>query len=821
MIVRFADTGPEAPIRKAIPGPLTNRAVKNVISNMAVPGAAVHKEYDRIVPGLTLVKLPAHTTVADGLFGFSRSPDILYVEPNYKLKLFVTPNDPYFYFMWGMHNTGQMGGTVDADIDAPETWDIHTGDPNIIVAVIDTGVDYNHPDLTANMWINPGEDNPPLGVVDANDFDNVDDDGNGYIDDIYGYDFGGADGNTSGEWDNDPMDFYGHGTAVAGVIGAVGNNHEGVAGVCWNVSIMPLKFFADDGSGGYISDEIEAIDYARVMGVDVINTSFGGYFESLAEYDVITAADANGILFVAAAGNENNDNDTVPSYPASYDLDNIISVMATNQNDKVANYSNYGETSVDIAAPGGEQEYPWDYRGILSCVPGGGYEALQGTSMAASHVAGAAALVWSTDPNMSHTQVKEMLLHPLAVDHLPSLQGYCDTGGRLNVFNALNLPPIGDLVVNTSIPYDSNDPNTFWTTIQSAIEDANDGDELIADAGMYAENIDFLGRAISLRSGNVYDYNDPNINRDDTFIFGGNNGSVVTFQNGEEPNTILKGFTITGGSAEYGGGIECDGASPTITDCIITYNTAMYNGGGIECSGASPTITDCIITYNTAMYNGGGIECDGASPTITDCIITYNTAMYNGGGIECSSASPTITDCIITYNTAMYYGGGIECDDASPTITDCNINNNTAEYYGGGIDCFYASPVITNCIITDNQAYGNLGIGGGINCEQASPTIRHCFITNNNANNVGGGVACYYSDPNIFNCFILGNSATYQSGGIDCETSSPAITNCTIVNNTAAEGGGILADQNSLPTITNCILWNNGDDLDGCSATYS
>jgi len=291
---------------------------------MAVPGSAVHKEYDRIVPGLTLIKLPAHATVADGLFGFSRSPDVLYVEPNYKRWLCVLPNDPNFPNLWAMHNTGQTGGNVDADIDAPEAWDIETGDPCVIVAVIDTGVDYEHPDLADNIWVNEEE---------LNGDPNVDDDGNGYIDDIYGYDFGGADGNDPNSWDNDPMDFYGHGTHVAGTIGAVGDNSEGVTGVCWDVSIMALKFFADDGTGGYVSDEIEAIEYARVMGAHVINASFGGYFDSQAEYDAIAAADANGILFVAGAGNNSYSNDIFPFYPSSYDLENIISVMATDHAD--------------------------------------------------------------------------------------------------------------------------------------------------------------------------------------------------------------------------------------------------------------------------------------------------------------------------------------------------------------------------------------------------------------------------------------------------------------------------------------------------------
>jgi subtilisin family serine protease len=241
VIVRFADTGPGAPIRKVIPGPMTNRAVKNAISSMAVPGAAVHKEFDRIVPGLTLVKLPPRATVEEALAGFSRLADVLYVEPNYRYKLAAIPNDPLFYRQWGMHNTGQVG-YEDADIDAPEAWDIHTGDPNIIVAVIDTGIDYNHPDLSANLWINTPEDKPPLGVVDANDFDGVDDDNNGYIDDICGYDFAGNDANTINDGDGDPCDIIGHGTHVSGIIGAVGDNNEGVVGMPHGLGLIVLGF---------------------------------------------------------------------------------------------------------------------------------------------------------------------------------------------------------------------------------------------------------------------------------------------------------------------------------------------------------------------------------------------------------------------------------------------------------------------------------------------------------------------------------------------------------------------------------------------------
>ncbi|NIR67466.1 MAG: S8 family serine peptidase [candidate division Zixibacteria bacterium] len=693
MIVRFADVGPDAPIRKAIPGPLTNRAVKNAISNMAVPGAVVHKEFDRVAPGLTLVKLPANVTVANALARFKKSPNVLYVEPNYKRWLCAKyPNDPNFSKLWALHNTGQTGGTFDADIDAPEAWSIQTGDPNIIVAVIDTGVDYNHPDLADNIWVNQEE---------LNGDPNVDDDGNGYVDDIYGYDFGGASGNTT---DNDPMDVYGHGTAVAGIIGALGDNNRGVVGVCWDVTIMPLKFTSDDGTVRSVSSEIAAIEYARAMGANVINVSFGGYEYSQAEYDAIAAADSNGILFVASAGSDDNNNDANAFYPASYDLDNIISVMSTNHDDVRAQpagkVSNYGAISVDIAAPGGQQLLPWDSRGILCCFSGGGYQYFQGTSVAAPHVAGAAALVWSTDLNMTHIEVKQKLLHPLVVDRLPALQEYCVNGSRLNVFKA-----IANLVVNTSIPYDSNDPNTYWTTIQAAIEDANNGDELIADGGLYIENIDFLGKSIILRSGNINDYNDQTINRDGTLIFGNNNGSVVTFRNGEDPNTVLKGFTISGGLAEYGGGIECDGASPTISDCNIIDNAAEFYGGGIDCFYASPVIINCVITDNQAFSGigiGGGINCEQASPTIEHCFITNNYAGNVGGGMAYYFSSPSIFNCFILNNSATNQSGGIDCDTSSPTITNCTIaNNNSLE--GGGIAASLSStPVITGSILWNN-----------------------------------------------------------------------------------------------------------------------
>ncbi len=277
-------------------------------------------------------------TVEDAIKKLKADPDVEYAEPNYIYKADLTPTDPSFGSLWGMHNTGQTGGTADADIDAPEAWDTTTGSNTIVIAVIDTGVDYTHEDLAANMWINPGET--------ANN--TTDDDSNGYIDDVYGINAV----NNSGE----PLDDDGHGTHVAGTIGAAANNSKGVAGVNHTVKIMALKFLDATGSGT-TSDAIECINYVVTMktnGVNIkaTNNSWGGGSYSQALYDAINTLKNNDILFVAAAGNSSANNDSAPSYPASYNLANIVAVAASNEGDALASFSNYGVTSVDLSAPG-------------------------------------------------------------------------------------------------------------------------------------------------------------------------------------------------------------------------------------------------------------------------------------------------------------------------------------------------------------------------------------------------------------------------------------------------------------------------------------
>lgn len=388
-------------------------------------GARTEEDLPR--SAVNLVALPPDLTVREAVDVYEQSADVEYAQPNYLLYATKTTNDTYYArYLYGLNNTGQTvngaAGATDADIDTPEAWDTTTGSQNTVVAVIDEGVDVNHPDLRDNIWRNPGE-------VAGN---NIDDDRNGYVDDVNGWDFANDDasvydpvidpitGNITGDE---------HGTHVAGTIAAQGNNSAGVSGVNWDAQIMSLKFLGADG--GSTIDAIEAINYAVNKGVKISNNSWGGGGYSQALYDAIKNGDATGHLFVAAAGNGGadgvgDDNDTTVSYPANYNLPNIISVAATNNRDILASFSNFGATNVDLAAPGVD---------IVSTYPEGGYGYMSGTSMAAPHVTGVAALLKSQNPALDDAQMRSRILG--AVDKNDSLQGKVATGGRLNAAAAL------------------------------------------------------------------------------------------------------------------------------------------------------------------------------------------------------------------------------------------------------------------------------------------------------------------------------------------------------------------------------------------------
>ena len=381
-------------------------------TNAADLGLAAGWRAESLGEGFFVLTTPG-AGLADVTGWAAGSPLVASVEPDFVIAPAAIPNDPSFGSLWGLHNTGQSGGLADADIDAPAAWETTTGSRSVVIAVIDTGVDYGHRDLAANAWRNPGE------IAG----DGLDNDGNGFVDDVYGWDFANRDA--------DPMDDNGHGTHVAGTIGAVGGNGTGVVGVNWQVSIMALKFLTGSGSGS-TSGAIGAINYAtrmkRDFGVNVVatNNSWGGGGVSSSLRDAIAGGGRAGILFVAAAGNDGTNNDVTPHYPSNYDDDAVISVAATDRSNRLASFSNFGATSVDVAAPGAS---------ITSTLPGNRYGSYSGTSMATPHVAGIVGLMAAANPAATAAEIRTAILS--TTTPVAALAGRMTTGGLVNAAAAV------------------------------------------------------------------------------------------------------------------------------------------------------------------------------------------------------------------------------------------------------------------------------------------------------------------------------------------------------------------------------------------------
>jgi subtilisin family serine protease len=394
------------------------------------------------------IRIPSGMTVEEAVAQYRANPDVEWAEPNYIRRAFVTtPNDASFGLQWGLHNTGQvltgtddgagsvLVGVSDADMDMPEAWDTETGAASVIIAVIDSGIDYDHPDLAANIWANTGE-------IDGN---GVDDDGNGFVDDVRGWDFANND--------NDPIDDFGHGTHVSGIIGAVGNNGTGISGVMWDVQLMPIKMINVNGEGT-VDQEVEAISYAITNGARIINASLGAPGFSNAEYNAIAAASSANVLVTAAAGNESSDNDDelTAVYPASYDLPNVISVAASDFNGRLAFFSNFGNKSVHVAAPGDciystlpdppnpstfalMSNSAFSFNFCTGNTHQSEYDYLLGTSMAAPQVAGLAGLLLAQDATLSAQELRTIIMGT-TVTH-SSLEKKATTSGVVNGDRAL------------------------------------------------------------------------------------------------------------------------------------------------------------------------------------------------------------------------------------------------------------------------------------------------------------------------------------------------------------------------------------------------
>jgi subtilisin family serine protease len=383
------------------------------------------------IDGEAVIDDQNHLTAEEVAAQYRALPEVVYAEPDFEINLdpledqdtsadpsdgdppvvkAPAPNDPLFNEQWSLLNTGQRSGKAGADICATRAWTKTTGSDKVVVAVIDTGVDYRHTDLAGNIWTRPAN----LAPYTDKEL--------GTFDDLHGFD--------ASDMDGDPLDDNGHGTHCAGIIGAEGDNKEGVSGVNWHVQIMPLKFLDANGRGT-LRDAIECINYVIArkrdgVNVRIISASWGSMMGSRSLEDAIRRAGEEGILFVAAAGNSSTNNDRLPHYPSNYDQPNVVSVAALDRNDRLARFSNYGARSVNIAAPGAE---------IMSTWPGNEYEEHSGTSMATPEVAGVAALILAANPNMTLKELRERLLS--SVDKLPALEGKVSTGGRLNAARAV------------------------------------------------------------------------------------------------------------------------------------------------------------------------------------------------------------------------------------------------------------------------------------------------------------------------------------------------------------------------------------------------
>lgn len=430
------------------------------LSVLQESGSIVSRQYAGI-PGLVLLDVAVNNTapkagyqpnvnkeqqaeeLQDRINVLRNSGLFQYVEPNFIRRINRDASDPAYADgrLWGLKNTGQNGGVENADIDADIAWDITTGSKDVIVAVIDTGIRYTHQELVANMWVNPGEI-PNNGL---------DDDFNGWVDDIYGINAV----NDSG----DPLDVEDHGTAVASIIGASADDKD-VVGVAWEVQLMACKALGP--FGGEDSDLIESIEYAVRMGAHIINASWGGGSYGQGLFDAIALAQQNGVLFVAAAGNDGLNNDIFTHFPSNYEIDNIISVASSDRHDLLPDFSNYGVTSVDIVAPGSEIHVAGSGdeasnigtgTGATTVAPDEDYDILDGTSFSAPYVSGVAALIKSVFPDSQASELKERILSS-AVKSSAFLSKVA-TGGRLNAWNALQVEPDGTLEASVTPPSQS------------------------------------------------------------------------------------------------------------------------------------------------------------------------------------------------------------------------------------------------------------------------------------------------------------------------------------------------------------------------------
>jgi len=778
-------------------------------------------------------------SLEDALAEYRSSPDVEYAELNYIVSANSIPNDPMHPDQWSL-----------GKIAAQEAWSIYTGSSQTVVAVLDTGADYNHRDLRDNMWVNEAELNGAEGV---------DDDENGYVDDIYGYNFIYNTG--------DPMDDYGHGTYCSGIIAARGNNDFDITGICWNTRIMALKFMGLFGDGS-ASDAVLAVYYAVENGADIISNSWSTPNESLLLKDAVDYAYSQGVIIVASAG---NDDSNLPQYPACYK--NVISVAATDSDDQRWPYSNYGNC-VDIAAPGVDV-LSLSAEGTSIGTSNNGYTTiLSGTSTACPHVAGACALLLSANPLMTFDQVYDVLTRTAD----PISPGICLSNGRVNLSGAMHavipsrgyisfdsdyygrpgvvgmlladwdlrgkgmqeatimtgrgdlekvvLPESGSVfgVFTGSIETGSGEPGREDGTVQVS------SDEVIT--AIYFDANDGTGNPAATMDSAITDSEAPVLLNVRVETLG--HVASITFATDEPTKARVRCSLTSGGPYTFAQEDVIIANDHTIRLQPLSLNTDYYfvidlvdvvgnkvtadNNGlcysfttsaefpGYRVPNVYPTIQAAIddasdgdtIWIADGQYSGEGnfdIDFKGKAITVKsengpqNCIID---CQFKGRGFDFHNGEDenSVLDGIkISNGSAGGFGGGIKCTASSPTIINCIITGNTAGEYGGGIcNSYNSSPILTNCTFSENSAESGLSALGS-----------------------GGGICnLVNSNPVLTNCTFSGNFANHSGAGIyNSENSNPALTKCTFTANTARHGGGMYNCYDSKPSLKNCTFSEN------------
>jgi subtilisin family serine protease len=789
-----------------------------------------------------LLELEEGQDLAAALSAFRQDPGVEYAELNYLLYEHKTPSDSYFSIQWPLENTGQMypesgsynhpPGKVDADIDAPEAWDIFTGSADVVVAVIDTGVDYAHRDIDDNMWVNEAELNGTTGV---------DDDYNGYVDDIYGYDFYNRDG--------DPMDDRGHGTHCAGVIAAETDNAQDIAGLCWQARIMAVKFLGAGGSGP-TSGAVKSFYYAVANGAEVCSNSWGGgpYSETLEE--ALDYAASEGVILVASAGNGYS---SYPTYPAYYGP--MIAVAATDSNDDKPAFSNYGSW-VDLAAPG------VDVLSLRSSLASPYYGTpyddytliLSGTSMACPHVAGACVLLIGANPTLTRDEVYDLLM----TTGDPIATGICLSDSRLNVWNLLKeAVPRRGRVEFTQDGYSCADQ------VSVILADAD-----LAGGGSHSVIIettegDTESVGLSERASGIGVY-DGTIATEYGAAVGGDGSVQVT-----HGQTI----TVTYSDANDGTGNPAVSEDTAVADCVgpVISNAVTGQAGafwariyfetdepsralvryGKNCknlkvgTGEDPVLS---LSHNVYIYNLSSettyyfeiVATDefGNETTDNDGGQCYSlTTLVEVPGLHVPIEYPTIQAAIdaASKGDTVLVADGIWQGEGNRDLDFGGKAIMVQSEYGPEycvIDCqgsveeprcgFYfhngegADSVLRGFTITGGYAEYIEYIGGGIVCNVSSPTIENCILTNN-VGVFGGGIADNNSSPTVTNCQFIGNTAHLMGGGMDnYNNSHPIVTDCTFINNITDSvysdefGGGAVGNSDgSYPVFSGCRFENN------------